>query len=773
MSRWLWSLWWGCAGKSDAPPASESAPIETAAPDSETEPTEADTAPAAVSCEAGGGVGATFTPTDGAPVDVSAVFASGSEDAPALWVADVPGTLRVCEGVWHVRLDVRAPLEVVPEGVVVLDGGRAGAVVTVDGASVSMTGLEVRGGRDDRGGGVSCAAGGVALSDVRVVDNEADRGGGLGGEGCAWSLIDVAVEGNRAREGAGLWVTGGSVVSAGSSVRSNVASEVGGGAWMAGADTRWTDGAWSDNVAVDGAAAVLASGSWSCLRDAGGPSVTRNAASAGVAFRYGAGAALVSEGCDWGDDAAPGDDNHPVDLTGPTGVGADYRADATFSCGDAGCFPVDVPPILVAPVIHVDPIPTDAVNGPVVYEQHREALLWVQAALEARGAALSAFMTGPYAEAVVHTGDFADFADYGPGKRHQLGSHLHNHWKGPDDGDWEWTGIADFEAMTDEELVASFEDQVPWVNQIFVANGHLEVANDFLHGTSIDLGEEMVPWFGLSEPTVMSYPNRFVAQLGAERGMYHPYRANWVLRGDEYDVSAFEDPSAEVVRIPMASGLIGYDQEHFEEGFVYGTVPYIQREAVFVWLEWREVARGATHGHGRPFVFSWSTHPYQVNAIAVGTDGILVRTSYETLLSWLHGRWFDDAPSVQGVPVARFGTMADGIASFEAWDAATDGVTAMNANADGTPVRALDALLTPLDTSSWVADLEGAPKGVDGVWLRTEEGARVLLLWSDLGAIEVSGLGTFSEVRASDGSVRAGPFDVLIADGAPIAATSL
>ncbi len=166
---------------------------------------------------------ATFTPTGGVAIDVSAEL-TGTAAAPAAVALAEDGALMICGGVWYVHLSLQASVDITGAGAeaTTLDGGGLGTVITVEDAALAaaLSGLTIQGGSADTpdpiggtdwlaGGGLYCSgSGALELQDVRFSANTADLGGGLyAGSGCQVTLQGVDFAGNTAGSGGGLYVT--------------------------------------------------------------------------------------------------------------------------------------------------------------------------------------------------------------------------------------------------------------------------------------------------------------------------------------------------------------------------------------------------------------------------------------------------------------------------------------------------------------------------------------------------------------------------------------
>jgi hypothetical protein len=118
-----------------------------------------------------------FEPRGGVGVDVTAWFSAATPDASTVWVAPAHGTLRLCAGTFHGRVDVPelVELEVVGAGIdtTVLDVvGSGRAFLAESGSTLRASHLTVKGGRRGVYGGAAYINAGatLALTDVAIRD---------------------------------------------------------------------------------------------------------------------------------------------------------------------------------------------------------------------------------------------------------------------------------------------------------------------------------------------------------------------------------------------------------------------------------------------------------------------------------------------------------------------------------------------------------------------------------------------------------------------------
>ncbi|RMD97693.1 MAG: hypothetical protein D6812_14815 [Deltaproteobacteria bacterium] len=428
-----------------------------------------------------------------------------------------------------------------------------------------------------------------------------------------------------------------------------------------------------------------------------------------------------------------------------------------------------VEPIYLVHSYHLDPIGTTPQSGPTVYAQHRDAVLWLEDLAQQSGMRINAFSTGLYAEGAVRSGDFSDFADFMPGGPHTLGVHLHAHHKPFDAPDAPWTWVEESPNVADPDIVrAIYEDQIFFVNELFRRNGVDPIENIIMHGSHVQL-DDMSELYGTSETRSVDYPNVFTL-LEGRRGIYHPYRGPASTVTGHEDPSEDEDFSAPYVHIPIVSGVIGYDEVHGPEGMVYGTVPYIKRDFILEYLEWREVERGASEEPPRIWVFGWGSHPYQTTAQSRGTDGRLVRDSWREIVSWLNEHYVEKK-TPHGNEIARWANDREVEARFLEWEEAHPGVTSIDHNEEGGPRQELAFLFEPLGDAAHDGEVGDLPEGVRGERFRDSAGAFLWLLWSDVGSVVVpvgDELPFSRTVRHADGTTTSEHGETILVGETPI-----
>ena len=289
-------------------------------------------------------------------------------------------------------------------------------------------------------------------------------------------------------------------------------------------------------------------------------------------------------------------------------------------------------PIFVTGMVHLDPLPstTDTNMYMMSYNSHRGGMLWYISLAQTYGLSLSAQMTGVYAEACIGRGHWSDFISFMPGGIHHLGTHLHANVKPVPPLSYVWRTIPQLYYHTPDSVRKVFHDNLPWLNQIFINNGHLSTDNLLLHGSHAIFDGMDTILFNYGDTIIEPYNNVF-SIVGGSRGHFYYYRGGFL-----------HDPDVEpgnYIKFSEVGGIIGFDQLHGPEGMVYGTVPYQKRDFLRVYLEWRESVRENDPSAVRHF--TWMVHPYQLVPGYLGTDSIPIRTSIEQLVIWLNDNFIN------------------------------------------------------------------------------------------------------------------------------------
>ncbi len=429
-------------------------------------------------------------------------------------------------------------------------------------------------------------------------------------------------------------------------------------------------------------------------------------------------------------------------------------------------------PIYILNSFHMDPIGISPEIAQSVYPDHRDAFLWLQELAAQSGIKISAFVTGPYAEGCVRSNHYEDFLDFMPEGPHALGVHLHAHHKPFNRRKPPFMWI---ERSSDEDnpvvVKAIFEDQIAFVNSIYLFNGVDPTENMFFHGAHVYL-DDMSELFGISDLGTVSYPNTFWVH-GGDRGLYHPYRGPYSQVIRQSDPEQKEDFNAPYVHIPITSGIIGFDQLHGDEGTLYGTLPYIKRDFIMEMLEWREVERGAVGGSPRIWVFAWGGHPYQTTDESVGTDGLSVRDSWSAIVSWFNNKYIEKR-TPQGSSIARWANFREVSERFLEWEKDNPRVSSIDINDDGTANRVLQPLYEALSDAKHAGELETEEDGFLGERFMEPDGKLLWLLWSDKGEreIEIRDEIPYSRrILSADGSIDTEKGTTLIIEEEPVIIT--
>jgi hypothetical protein len=237
-----------------------------------------------------------------------------------------------------------------------------------------------------------------------------------------------------------------------------------------------------------------------------------------------------------------------------------------------------------------------------------------------------------------------------PGSKHVLGTHLHAHYKSADDRrqDYRWTIDSIHSPGHCKEI---FADQISVLNDIFASLGRTAIDNTLFHGSQVRPAY-ITSAYGI-QPNENSYPNVFTTIEGKRR-LYHPYRSS-----PNSDVAyGNEDLSSPFVAVPSVSGMLGFNEFHGPEGMLYATLPYVKKDFMLEYLEWRYYQ---VHDlPSRPWVYGYDIHPYQLLKNTVGTDG---RSSRETMKAFY--QWMNDGPAGS---IAEYHTITEVKDMYLSWE---------------------------------------------------------------------------------------------------------
>ncbi len=157
----------------------------------------------------------------------------------AIDAAPAGGTVLVPAGTYPENLVIGKDLDLVADGAVTVDGGAAGPVVSVAGATVLIDGLTLTNGLSDSGGGISSGSGSsLTLVDVQVTGNVATTtGGGLHHVGNELSITGATFSTNQATgNGGAIFTDSASLTSiTDSTISDNESFDHGGGIYATGA----------------------------------------------------------------------------------------------------------------------------------------------------------------------------------------------------------------------------------------------------------------------------------------------------------------------------------------------------------------------------------------------------------------------------------------------------------------------------------------------------------------------------------------------------------
>ncbi|MBI5525240.1 MAG: hypothetical protein HY897_02820 [Deltaproteobacteria bacterium] len=431
------------------------------------------------------------------------------------------------------------------------------------------------------------------------------------------------------------------------------------------------------------------------------------------------------------------------------GAGADSGPGQDAGTGADGA-EASYPPILVSAMVHMDPLPSGMPEQQIlnVYQSFRDGVVWYADLAAKTGLRISAQSTGVYAEAVVFSGHEGDFLEFMPGGTHHLGTHLHANVRGV--GSLAWTDLPDQQKNDPASVLQVFNDNIPFVNAIFEANGFGAADNWYFHGTHASYTGMDGPLYSNDGTAATAYPNTYDT-CGAVRGTPRAFR------GSCGDPSPAGEASADgrFVKIAEVGGIIGYDELHGPEGMVYGTVPYQRRDFLRVFLEWRENAR--LFPETPPLHFNYMIHPYQLVAGKTGTDGAQIRQSISDFVEWLWANFAGKTDPRDRI-VAIFGTVPDIKRRFSEWETAHAGIKDSLAAEVNTRTffRRLPGIHAALDRAYHEEALDLGAGVTAHRFVERDTGADWVLLFSDEGTVTVPAGGHVPaerDVMSGDGTV--------------------
>ncbi len=310
-----------------------------------------------------------FTDDSGSYEDVTAIFASGTPDYPALYVASRSGELSFCGGSWYGALQVSTDIELDVIGVGgaennTLDASAVYPLLYVDAsADITIEGMTMTGGDasgyaySNYGGGIYCVDSDAALSfdDVVLTESSATYGGAGYIEGCDMSFTSSIISENTANYGAAFYMKGGAYSFEDSIISDNVAGYYGGAFYIYGySATKEISLDLIDTMVQDNSAYYYGSALYvygysygtsydidiSCTGSVGSDAGFYNNTRSYTYYNYGAlylyfygtGAVrtFTADNCDFGEEGSA-NDNSPYDIY-LTGTNYDYGDDESFTC---------------------------------------------------------------------------------------------------------------------------------------------------------------------------------------------------------------------------------------------------------------------------------------------------------------------------------------------------------------------------------------------------------------------------------------------------------
>jgi predicted outer membrane repeat protein len=181
---------------------------------------------------------ATFFGADGSVEDVSDAFDSTE---PGVFEIAESGTLSICGGTWHTRLDLSASsvlIQGVGPVVTTINAWSTGSVISASEAvrDLEIRGLTLTGGAALQGGGVFAVNASVTIAESVIEANSAEEGGGVFVGAGDLTLENSIVQDNTATsgDGGGAYIGDGELSVTDASFIANSADENGGGFYVGG-----------------------------------------------------------------------------------------------------------------------------------------------------------------------------------------------------------------------------------------------------------------------------------------------------------------------------------------------------------------------------------------------------------------------------------------------------------------------------------------------------------------------------------------------------------
>jgi hypothetical protein len=378
------------------------------------------------------------------------------------------------------------------------------------------------------------------------------------------------------------------------------------------------------------------------------------------------------------------------------------------------------PPINVFLVLHIDPAVDRETNTfqvePSFYQRTRDEIYWVMGEAERHGLRFTALYNGWYTKWALEHGDTTQFRELVEAG-HEIGSHAHRITY--DAGRDAWVGRVDelskygypsYDAALARQC---WEDADRYMDQVVEEIGAGEQNQTMC----------AVPFMCSDEGQLMEEFGFSIAAGGrCEKGtsyfghmVWNPWRPS---ANDEPGHEIEEDLNAPYITVDHLA-QVGREEAHGMDL----TVPQLQRRFLMLYAEW--LARERSGANDKVWTFGFVVHP---------NYGDLYNADLVQFLSWLDEH-FIGKTSAHGNVIARYASVGEIAAEYEAWEDANPGVSSFSYVRDDPYPYTYELMPIILEGASYEGDVDFG-QGVTCFEL-SKEGHPIYVLWSDLGELTV------------------------------------
>jgi hypothetical protein len=182
------------------------------------------------------------------------------------------------------------------------------------------------------------------------------------------------------------------------------------------------------------------------------------------------------------------------------------------------------------------------------------------------------------------------------------------------------------------------------------------------------------------------------------------------------------------------------------------TVPQMQRRFLMLYAEW--LARERSGAEDKVWTYGFVVHP---------NYGDQYNADIQKFLSWLDEHFIGKA-SVHGNVIARYSSVGEIAAEYEAWEDKHSGVSSFSFQADDPYPYTYELAPIMLEGAAYVGDVD-LGEGVNCFQL-SKEGHPIYLMWSDIGertvdfSGEVAGQVRVTKVAGAESTQDSAAIDV-------------